>query len=188
MSAGQVRDAMAAVPRTRFLPEEIRMLAAQDRPLPIGHGATNSQPWTVAYMLRLLAVQPGDAVLDVGSGSGWTTALLAHLTGEQGSVIGVDIVPTLVAMARASLGNDWPWARVEQAPPGVLGWPEGGPYDRILVSADGRRVPEPLVDQLAPGGRLVVPAANEMWVVDKDAEGSVTSRATGDLFTFVPLR
>ena len=181
-------DAFAAVPRVDFLPPEQRPYAHVDAPLAIGHGATNSQPWTVRYMLRLLDVAPGQRVLDVGSGSGWTSALMGWLVGPDGEVVGVDIVPELVEMARAGLGGRFPWVRLELADRDALGWPVSGPYDRILVSADGGRVPRQLVAQLAPGGRMVLPAAQDMVLVEKDAAGRVTQRATGDRFNFVPLR
>lgn len=181
-------DAFAAVPRADFLPPDQRPYADVDAPLPIGYGATNSQPWTVRYMLSLLGVASGQRVLDVGSGSGWTSALLGWLVGPGGSVVGVDLVPELVDMGREALGERFGWVRLELADRGALGWPAGAPYDRILVSADGRRVPNELVEQLAPGGRMVLPAAQEMVVVEKDAEGRVVRHATGDRFNFVPLR
>lgn len=184
----RIAEALAAVPRRAFLPSSMRRLADEDRALDIGHGSTCSQPWTVAYMLRRLDPQPGDRVLDVGSGSGWTTALLAHLVGPTGSVTGVEIVPALVHRSLANLGSTWPWATVEQSHPNVLGLPDAGGFNRILVSADGGRVPEELVTQLRPGGRLVTPANCEMWVVDKDLDGNVSRRTTGDRFLFVPLR
>lgn len=183
-----VADAMRRVDRRRFLPPEMRHLADCDQPLPIGYGATNSQPWTVHYMLEQLDVWPGQRILDVGSGSGWTTALLADLTGPTGAVVGVEIVPELVRIARANLGEDWPWASIQRADPGALGWPPQAPYDRILVSADGGRIPEALEVQLRAGGRMVIPANHEMWVVSKDEEGALTRFATGDRFTFVELR
>ena len=197
MDADRTHDArldaaFAAVPRAAFLPERQRGSADLDQALPIGHSATNSQPWTVRYMLARLDVRPGHRVLDVGSGSGWTAALLAHLAGPEGSVVGVDVVPELVAMAREHLaGIDTGGlgaVRIEQAEPGVLGWPAGGPYDRILVSADGRRVPAELEQQLAAGGRMVLPAAHTMVVVQRGSDGTLTRAETGDLFTFVPLR
>lgn len=183
-----VGEAMRSVRREWFLPPELRSRAHEDRPLPIGHGATNSQPWTVRYMLQLLDVRPGQRVLDVGSGSGWTTALLGHLTGPRGSVLGLDIVADLVAFAAANLGDRMPWVRFAVATPGVLGDPDAAPFDRILVSADGGVVPESLVAQVAPRGRLVLPAAQDMVVVTRDADGLVHRRVTGELFSFVPLR
>lgn len=188
MADADLDEAFAAVPRAEFLPASARWSAHVDAPVPIGHGATNSQPWTVRYMLRHLDVRPGHRVLDVGSGSGWTTALLGYLVGEEGSVVGVEIVPELVALGRAHLANRFAWARIEQAVAGTLGWPKGQPYDGILVSASGRDVPPALVDQLAPQGRLVLPVGHEMVVVTKDAAGATTVRTTGERFNFVPLQ
>ena len=139
-----VRAAFDAVPRAGFLPRAARRRAGFDGPLSIGHGQTNSQPRTVAAMLVLLEVRAGDRVLDVGSGSAWTTALLAELTGSTGSVLGVELVPELVQWGRENLARTaYTWASVRQADKHVLGWPEGAPYDRILVSADARRCRTP---------------------------------------------
>ncbi|GAC58225.1 protein-L-isoaspartate O-methyltransferase [Gordonia hirsuta DSM 44140 = NBRC 16056] len=183
----RIDDAFAAAPRADFLPPDQRHLAGEDRPLPIGYGVTNSQPWTVDYMLTHLDVQPGDRVLDVGSGSGWTTALLAELTGPDGTVTGVEIVPQLVTFGSGNLGDRYPNARIVDAIPGVMGLPEAGPFDRILVSADAGSIPEELEDQLARGGRMVLPAAGEMTIVERSATGEISRRQTGTRFSFVPL-
>jgi protein-L-isoaspartate(D-aspartate) O-methyltransferase len=183
-----VSAAFEAMPRTGFLPRHQQRHAAFDGPLDIGHGQTCSQPRTVAAMLRLLAVRPGDRVLDVGTGSGWTTALLAHLTGPGGAVVGVELEPELVASGAAHLARTGqPWARIELAAPGILGVPQEAPYDRVLVSAEAEELPEPLLDQLAAPGRLVVPVAGEMLLVDRDASCSDTVSRHGR-YRFVPLR
>lgn len=180
-------EAFAAVPRVGFLPEGERARAEYDGPIPIGHGQTNSQPRTVADMLRLLDVRPGQRVLDVGAGSGWTTALLAHLTGAGGLVVGVELEPELVTFGSANLARAGvPWASILPAAPGELGWPAMAPYQRILVSADGRRIPPALVDQLAEDGRLVLPVAGEMVLVARSGGRLVTS--THGRYSFVPLR
>ncbi len=179
--------AMAAMPRKGFLPPEVRAQADRDEPLPIGYGATNSQPWTVQFMLELLHVEDGNTVLDVGAGSGWTTALLAHLTGRTGTVVGVEIVPELVAQGRANLPAELPWARIEQADPHILGHPAGGPYDRILVSADAGVIPAELEHQLSIGGRMVVPADAVLWVIDRDRDDFHREPVFGYRFGFVPL-
>ncbi|MBB1513941.1 methyltransferase domain-containing protein [Tessaracoccus sp. MC1627] len=184
----RLQKAFDAAPRRQFLPLDQRHLSDLDAPLAIGHGATNSQPSTMRFMLELLDAQPGQRVLDVGSGSGWTTALLAELVGADGLVIGVDITPELVSMGRTNLGGGRPWARVELAQPSVLGWPAEAPFDRILVSADGGRVPPELEDQLAPDGRMVLPADREMVVVHRRPDGAVRRRRAKGLFSFVPLR
>lgn len=184
----RVMAALDAVPRRSFLPKDLQHLANADQPLSIGHGATNSQPWTVQFMLELLHVPDGAKVLDVGSGSGWTTALLAKLTGPKGSVLGLEIIPELVAMGRANLEPfAMPWARIDQAAEGMFGAPEEAPFDRILVSADPGEIPAELESQLAVGGRLVVPAAGVMWVIDRDHEGWHREPVAGYRFAFVPL-
>jgi protein-L-isoaspartate(D-aspartate) O-methyltransferase len=182
-----VDAAFLAVPRAGFLPKAAADRAAFDGPIAIGHGQTNSQPRTVADMLRLLEVRPGHRVLDVGSGSGWTTALLAHLTGPTGSVLGVEIVPALVGVGVENLracGMDW--AAIEPADPDVLGRPERGPFDRILVSAAARALPGELVDQLVDGGRLVVPVAGTLLLAERLGDRLAVSEH--GYYRFVPLR
>ena len=181
----RVAAAFDATPRRDFLPRGVRRRASYDGPLGIAAGQTNSQPRTVDDMLRLLDVHPGQRVLDVGSGSGWTTALLAHLVGPSGSVLGVELEPELVSFGFANLGRtDRPWATIRQAAPGVLGDPEGAPYDRVLVSAMADTMPQPLVDQLADDGVLVVPVDGTMQRVTNP--GAVVT-AHGR-YRFVPLR
>ncbi len=179
--------AMRAWPRRDFLPEDVRDQAAYDAPLPIGLGQTNSQPRTVEAMLTLLAVPPGASVLDVGAGSGWTTALLARLTGPAGRVRGVELEPSLATFGAANLaGTEQPWASLVPADPGVLGLPEHAPYDRILVSASPSALPQPLLDQLADPGRMVIPVAGRMLLVERGG-GEVRVGEHGR-YRFVPLR
>ncbi len=180
-----VTAAFDACPRKGFLPRAERRRASFDGPIQIGGGQTNSQPRTVDAMLRLLQVRPGQRVLDVGAGSGWTTALLAHLVGSAGSVLGLELEPDLVEFGRANLGRTGqPWARIEAAVPGVLGMPDDAPYDRILVSAEPRELPTELVHQLADDGVLVIPVAGTMLRVTNP--GAVVTRHGG--YRFVPLR
>lgn len=160
----RVRAAFAAIERRGFLTTRQGRRADADRPISIGHGQTNSQPTTVANMLDLLGVQAGDRVLDVGAGSGWTTALLAHLVGPSGCVVGVELVPELAAWGAENLQRqDLPWASIEPADRHVLGKPADGPYDRILVSADAPGLPGDLVDQLAVGGGWWCRSAARCW-------------------------
>ena len=183
-----VDAAMRAVPRRDFLPAGLRHRAGDDVPLAIGHGATSSQPSTVAAMLRLLDARPGQRVLDVGAGSGWTTALLARLVGETGSVVGVELEPELAADASGRVREGgFSWAQVHTAVPGVLGWPDGAPYDRILVSAMATGWPEELAVQLADGGRLMVPLDGRL-VLARRRGARVHRRAAPGWYRFVPLR
>lgn len=182
-----VSRAMAEVARVHFLPAEQQASAGRDIALPIGHGQTGSQPRTVAAMLRLLDVRPGHRVLDVGSGSGWSAALLGRLTGPGGSVHGVELEPALAEWGAANVaGYDMAWVQVHLADPAVLGLPEQAPYDRLLVSADGGAVPEPLVGQLRIGGVMVLPVAGVMTRLVRSAGGPVVT-THGD-YRFVPLR
>jgi protein-L-isoaspartate(D-aspartate) O-methyltransferase len=180
-----ITRAFALVPRAGFLPAGARWRSGYDGPLEIGHGQTNSQPRTVADMLGLLAVEPGQRVLDVGSGSGWTTALLSVLVGEAGTVYGVELEPDLVAFGRANIAA-YPNATITQADPDVLGLPDLAPYDRILVSAEPPLLPQPLVDQLADDGRMVIPVAGRMLLVERSGDAVTTSEH--GYYRFVPLR
>ena len=183
----RVSAAFEATPRAAFLLRSARRRAAYDGPIQIGRGQTNSQPRTVAAMLRLLDVREGDRVLDVGAGSGWSTALLAHLTGPGGEVVGVELEPSLVDFGRANLaGAARPWARIEPADPDRLGRPAEAPYNRILVSAEPRTLPEELVEQLAPDGRLVIPVSGTMLLVRRTPDGTEVSEHGS--YRFVPLR
>jgi protein-L-isoaspartate(D-aspartate) O-methyltransferase len=172
--------------RKDFLPAEQRGFAGQDRALQIGYDQTNSQPTTVANMLTLLEVEPGQRVLDVGCGSGWSTALLGNLVGPSGEVLGVELVPELVSMGQDNLAAyPMPWVSIGQASEDTLGLPDRAPFDRILVSAEARSLPGELVDQLRVGGVMVVPVAGRMTVVRRtDTEPTVEHHGH---YAFVPL-
>lgn len=183
-----VNQAMAAVPRADYLPDNIRDLADQDEALPIGYGSTCSQPTTVRAMLELLDPRPGHRVLDVGSGSGWTTAILTELVAPEGWVRGTEVVPELVDRSRQQLVRaGYSHASVHVADPEVLGAPAHGPYDRILVSAQTEQVPQVLVDQLAEGGRLVLPLQGQLVALTRRGQELEEARAQGH-YRFVPLQ
>lgn len=183
-TAARVRAAMAATPRATFLPPVVRHLADVDRPVGIGWDATSSQPSTVARMLELLDAGRGERALDVGAGSGWTTAILERLGAD---VTGVELVPQLVDVANANLAAHGSSARVRQATAHILGLPDEAPFDRILVSADLGRMPGALVAQLAEGGRMVAPVAGRMTVVDV-RRGQPRAVEDFGRYAFVPLR
>jgi protein-L-isoaspartate(D-aspartate) O-methyltransferase len=184
----RVLAAFARVPRERFVPEDVADLAWLDRPLPIGHGQTISQPFIVALMTDLLDPEPGDRVLEVGTGSGYQAAILAGLVAE---VRSVEVVPELAERARtvlAELGYGNVHLRTGD---GWYGWPEAGPYDGILVTAVARAVPPELVAQLAPGARLVLPVGEpgghqELVLVTREADGRWSEEPVLPV-QFVPL-
>ena len=170
----RVLAAMRDVPRHFFVPDGLRPQAYEDRPLPIGQGQTISQPFIVAYMTEALAVRPTDRILEIGTGSGYQAAVLARLARE---VYTIEIVPDLARQAMARL-KPYANVRVRQGD-GYAGWPERAPFDRIMVTAAPERIPQPLIDQLAPGGRMVIPVGTaEQWltVVEKTSSGVVERR------------
>jgi protein-L-isoaspartate(D-aspartate) O-methyltransferase len=172
----RVLEALRAVPRHRFVPEAYRARAYEDGPLPIGHRQTISQPYIVAVMTELLRPQPGDRVLEIGTGSGYQAAVLARLVER---VYSIEIVPELAAQARASLA-ELGVANVEVfAGDGYRGLPDRAPFDGVLLTAAPAEVPQPLLDQLAPGGRLVAPVGTgdqELRVIERTPEGIRTTR------------
>jgi len=178
---------MRAVPRREFLPRSQRPFANQDRPLPIGRGQTSSQPATVAAMLRLLRVPIGARVLDVGAGSGWSTALLTYLTGPQGWVLGVERDSRLVEWGAANVERTgMHWAQVVQATPGMLGQPRANGWDRILVSASAPALPRALVEQVGYGGRMVIPIRTSLLLIERLPDGRTRATDHGG-YRFVPL-
>jgi protein-L-isoaspartate(D-aspartate) O-methyltransferase len=174
----RVMAALQRTPRHRFVPEQLAAYAYQDMPLPIGFDKTTSQPFIVALMVDLLDPQPNETVLEVGTGLGYGAAILAALVAQ---VWSVEVVEEFAAEAETRLrrlGRTNVGIRVGD---GSRGWAEHAPFDRIFVAAAASRVPPALLEQIRPGGRLVMPIgpeeAQRLTVVDKDAQGSVTSRS-----------
>ncbi len=180
-----VLRAMARVPRHLFVPEALRAHAYEDRPLPIGHGQTISQPYIVAYMTDVLQLEPRHTVLEIGTGSGYQAAVLAEIAMR---VYSIEIVPELADRARAALAQAG-YRNVEvRTGNGYLGWPERAPFDRIIVTAAPPEIPKALVDQLASGGIMVAPVGTdyqEIVVITRTPQG-VTERRTIAV-RFVPM-
>lgn len=180
-----IEAAFRAVERIEFVPPESRPAAYYDEPVHIGHDQTISQPSTVARMLELLDPQPGMRILDIGSGSGWTTALLAHIVGPGGSVLGLERVDELVEFGAANLAaHNLRHAHIRKTGT-ELGAPQEAPFDRILVSAAARSFPETLVSQLVDNGILVVPVRDAIWKATKVENQPLFEKYEG--FVFVPL-
>ena len=176
----RVVEAMRRVPRHRFVQEALRDRAYGDHPLPIGEEQTISQPFIVGLMTSLLELSGREKVLEVGTGSGYQTAVLAALARR---VCSIERLPRLAERARAileSLGTDNVWVRVGN---GALGWPDEAPFDRIIVTAGGPSIPPPLVQQLADGGRMVLPVGspeNQTLTVVESVGGEIRQRTHGE--------
>ena len=183
-----VERAMRSVPRHRFVPQELAREAYRNHPLPIGHGQTISQPFIVALMTELADLSPNARVLEVGTGSGYQAAVLAQCAAR---VYTIEIVRPLGENARKVLA-DLGYANVEvRIGDGYKGWPDAAPFDAILVTAAPDHVPQPLVDQLAASGRMVIPVgtqggAQHLVVITKDADGRAITKRTLAV-RFVPL-
>jgi len=188
ISDKRVLDAFKIVPRHEFVPGESRAWAYRNGPVPIGHGQTISQPYIVALMTDLLGSEPDDVILEVGTGSGYQAAVLSHLVKQIYSIENIEALADAAAerLKRLNCTN------VEvRAGDGYYGWPEHAPFDGIIVTAAAPHVPEPLVEQLKPGARLVIPVGGEFFgqeliVLEKQADGSVLQRDVLAV-AFVPL-
>ena len=185
VKAGAVLKAMRSVPRHRFVPAAARHLAYADHPLPIGLGQTISQPYIVAYMTEAADIAPGDKVLEIGTGSGYQAAVLGEIARE---VYTIEIIPELAESARIVLA-DLGYTNVHvKAGNGYLGWPEHAPFDAILVTAAPEEVPQALVDQLAVGGKMVIPVGamvQDMMIIERTQRGVVERRTIP--VRFVPM-
>lgn len=186
--SADVLRVMRKVPRHEFVPEGAKESAYLDHPLSIGYGQTISQPYIVAFMTEQLDLKPEHKVLEIGTGSGYQAAVLAELAGE---VFTIEIVEPLGRRAEETLsrlGYDNIHVRIGN---GYLGWPEEAPFDRVILTAAPKKLPESLVEQLAPGGRLVAPVGplygnQEIIVLDKDKNGKVRRRSVLPV-RFVPM-
>ncbi len=186
--SSRVIAAMQKVERHRFVPSGLAVMAYHNRPLPVGYGQTISQPFIVALMTDLMRAKAGDKVLEIGTGSGYQAAVLAEIAG---SVYSIEIIEPLGKQAGAllkSLGYGNVQTRVGD---GYYGWPEAAPFDAIMVTAAASHVPPPLITQLKPGGRMVIPLGTQfmtqyLMLVEKKMDGSVTTRQILPV-RFVPL-
>jgi protein-L-isoaspartate(D-aspartate) O-methyltransferase len=180
--------AMRQVPRHELVPEDVRNEAYQDRPLPIGHGQTISQPYIVALMTQLARPAKHHVVLEVGTGSGYQAAVLSPLVAK---VFSIEIVEPLATRAAEQLrALSFENVSVRHGD-GYMGWPEHGPFDSIIVTAGASHVPRPLIDQLKPGGRMVIPVgdswmAQSLMLIEKDEQGQAHTRPLLPV-RFVPL-
>lgn len=183
-----VLRAMQTVPREEFVPASERRRAYSDRPLPIGEGQTISQPYIVALMSSLARITPGQRVLEIGTGSGYQAAVLAELEAE---VYSIELLPGIGARAETTL-RGLGYGRINlRVGDGYLGWPEAAPFDRIVVTAAPPEIPQALLDQLAPGGRLVAPVGPDPWsqrlvVATRDEDGRIDVQDHGGV-AFVPM-
>lgn len=184
----RVLDALAAVPRHLFVPGEVRDQAYENIPLPIGYQQTISQPFIVGFMTEVLELRPEHRVLEIGTGSGYQAAVLAHLVD---TVFSVETIPELAHTAQTRLRTQGYQNVHVRIGNGWHGWPENAPYDRVIVTAAASRIPEALMEQLVLGGRMVVPVGlpeqiQSLMLAVKTGEGSVETRRLLSV-RFVPM-
>ena len=183
-----VLEVMRSVERHNFVPENYRDRAYSDGPLPIGHGQTISQPYIVAFMTEQLQVSSQHKVLEIGTGSGYQAAILGELAKH---VFTIEIIPELAEGAKNIL-NHLSYKNITvRAGDGYKGWPEESPFERIMVTAAPTEIPQTLIDQLAPGGRMILPVGAQflvlyLWVIEKDDQGTVTKEKILPV-RFVPM-
>ncbi len=189
LKSENIEEAFRKTDRADFVPLDYKENTYLDRPLYIGAGQTISQPSTVVFMLELLEPKEGEKILDVGAGSGWTTALLSEIVGSEGEVFGIEKIPSLVKFGNKNLkeqGTKNTTIEIEEAQ-SVLGKPEEAPFDKILVSASSEEPPKELVEQLKENGVMVIPVRESIFKVKKDKEGDI-SKEEHRGFVFVPLK
>jgi protein-L-isoaspartate(D-aspartate) O-methyltransferase len=182
-------DAFHAIDRADFVPSELQNVSYLDHALPIGHDQTISQPLTVAFMLELLQPQKGEKILDIGTGSGWSTALLAHIVGEKGYVVTAEHIPELVKMAKKNIGKyDFiknGTVRIMKKD-GSKGYRTAAPYDKIIAAASANEIPKVWMQQVRVGGTIVAPVKNSMVRLHKKSPKAFDKREHFG-FSFVPL-
>lgn len=182
-------NAFSKINRMEFVPEDLEREAEKNIPLPIGFGQTISQPLTVAVMFELLDPQAGQNILDVGSGSGWTTAMLSEIVGGGGKVTALERIKELCEIGKANVDK---YGFIEKGIAeihcgnGSKGWQRSAPFDRILVSAAADEVPAALKEQLKVGGKMVIPVHNNIWYLEKRGEDDFYKEEYRG-FAFVPL-
>jgi len=182
----RIIEAFRKVDRKNFVPSELSKEAYANYPLPIGSGQTISQPLVVAFMLEMLQARPGEEILEVGSGSGWQTALLAELVGPGGKVVAVERLPELVAMAEVNL-KPYKYRQVYLIEgDGSRGYAAEAPYDKIIAAATARETPAAWREQLKPGGTMVFPRRTSIWQIIKNKSGEWSEKEYPG-FVFVPL-
>jgi len=185
----RIIEAFKKIKRVDFLPENLKNLAELNEALPIGFGQTISQPLVVAFMLELLQPEEGEKILDIGSGSGWTTALLAQIVGEKGKVIALEVIPQLVEFGKKNVSK---YNFLEKGVvefilgDGTKGYEKEAPFDKILVSAEAKKFYSSWQEQLKIGGRIVVPIKNSIWLFVKKSEKNFEKKEFPG-FVFVPL-
>lgn len=188
LKSDRIIEAFRAIDRKDFVPSERSEEAYYDYPLPTGYNSTISQPSTVAFMLELLNTKKGEKVLEIGSGSGWVVAMLAHITESSGVVYGAEIVPELVESSKKNINKYNLNNTYIIMADNVLGAPEGAPFDRIIVSAAAKYMPEELIySQLKVGGRMIIPVEASIWKIDKIADNEYIEEEFFG-FSFVPLK
>ena len=197
----RIIEAFRKIKRVDFLPREIKDLAELNEALSIGYGQTISQPLVVAFMLELLDPQPGNKILDIGSGTGWTTALLAQIVGQKGKVIAIDIIPELVEFGKQNVAKynflapyrtEGSGAGIEKGiveficADGSKGYKKEAPYDKILASASAETLPPVWKEEVKIGGRIVTPIGSSIWLFIKKSEKNLEEIEYPG-FAFVPL-
>lgn len=181
----RVRAAFEAVDRADFVDADYAVEAYEDYALPLGNGRSIAKPTLAAFMLELLGARAGDSVLEIGSGSGWVTTMLASIVGKEGRVVGVDTESELVESGRRNISKyGFGQASIEEA--AGIGRAGGGPYDRVFCSGDADSVPQELVDQLKEGGVLVMPVSGRIVRAEKK-NGKMSERSFPGEFRFDPL-